>query len=170
MRWIVALAAIALVNVTVARPSKESLPSLGDPAHTCKPELCKLPDCRCSTPDIPGDIDAAKVPQVFFSNQSILVGHFVTALYERLCRWFWSHSTMQWTLWTTPNTSSCSSTASIRTGARPRPLSSYRTSTPITRWSTTSSTEVTRSRRTPSRTFQSSPTIPTDKLIAVWVI
>jgi len=84
MRWIVALAAIALVNVTVARPSKESLPSLGDPAHTCKPELCKLPDCRCSTPDIPGDIDAAKVPQVVLITFDDAVNVVNYAQYEQL--------------------------------------------------------------------------------------
>ena len=37
--------------------------SLG-PAQPCSKDVCKLPDCRCSGTDIPGNIPTEKVPQM----------------------------------------------------------------------------------------------------------
>ena len=37
--------------------------SLG-PAQPCSPDVCKLPDCRCSGTDIPGNLQREKVPQM----------------------------------------------------------------------------------------------------------
>ena len=37
--------------------------SLG-PAQPCSPDVCKLPDCRCSGIDIPGNLQREKVPQM----------------------------------------------------------------------------------------------------------
>ena len=37
--------------------------SLG-PAQPCSPDICKLPDCRCSGTDIPGNLPREKVPQM----------------------------------------------------------------------------------------------------------
>lgn len=35
-----------------------------DLAGSCNEELCKLPDCRCSSTSIPGGLDPKEVPQV----------------------------------------------------------------------------------------------------------
>ena len=37
--------------------------SLG-PAQPCSPDVCKLPDCRCSGIGIPGNLPREKVPQM----------------------------------------------------------------------------------------------------------
>lgn len=34
------------------------------PAEPCIPSQCQLPDCRCSSTDVPGGLDASNVPQV----------------------------------------------------------------------------------------------------------
>lgn len=34
------------------------------PAQPCSPDVCKLPDCRCSGTDIPGNLRREKVPQM----------------------------------------------------------------------------------------------------------
>ena len=34
------------------------------PAKPCSPDICKLPDCRCSGVDIPGNLPKEKVPQM----------------------------------------------------------------------------------------------------------
>ncbi len=34
------------------------------PSQPCKPELCQLPDCRCSSTEIPGGLDPRNTPQV----------------------------------------------------------------------------------------------------------
>ena len=34
------------------------------PAQPCSPDVCKLPDCRCSGADIPGNLQKEKVPQM----------------------------------------------------------------------------------------------------------
>ena len=34
------------------------------PATPCSPDVCKLPDCRCSGTDIPGNLPKEKVPQM----------------------------------------------------------------------------------------------------------
>ena len=36
------------------------------PALPCNSAVCQLPDCRCSTTDIPGGFDRSEVPQVNF--------------------------------------------------------------------------------------------------------
>jgi len=64
MRWIVALTLIVLVEVVAARPPERASSSRGDPAKPCDPAVCKLPDCRCSSDQVPGGLEASKVPQV----------------------------------------------------------------------------------------------------------
>lgn len=61
---IVLLAAIALTTAAVVRPTKQSKATLEEPAPPCDDTLCKLPDCRCSTTNIPGALDAKKIPQM----------------------------------------------------------------------------------------------------------
>ena len=34
------------------------------PAQPCVPALCQVPDCRCSSTDVPGGLDPKNVPQV----------------------------------------------------------------------------------------------------------
>lgn len=39
-------------------------PQLFDLAEACDAEACQLPDCRCSSTDIPGGLAARDTPQV----------------------------------------------------------------------------------------------------------
>jgi len=48
------------------RPGKQAShgPQAEDSSTRCKPSLCKLPDCRCGSSDIPKNISAKKTPQL----------------------------------------------------------------------------------------------------------
>lgn len=48
---------LSLFSRLAARPHN-------DPATTCEPSRCKLPDCRCSGTDIPGNLNASNIPQI----------------------------------------------------------------------------------------------------------
>ena len=76
MKWVVVLLAITLLDIAVARPSKTSGVSLGDPAPPCDAAKCKLPDCRCSSSDIPGGLDVKQVPQVSLAVNCIWFGWY----------------------------------------------------------------------------------------------
>lgn len=52
-----AIIIFCVTHRTVSRPAN-------DPAEPCDPTKCKLPDCRCSSTNIPGDLPASKVPQI----------------------------------------------------------------------------------------------------------
>lgn len=52
------LFAVILIAAAVAADSEENK------AEECDPETCQLPDCRCSSTEIPGGLDPRDVPQV----------------------------------------------------------------------------------------------------------
>lgn len=58
-------AALALLLLYVSGTTGAAVKrrSLG-PAQPCSPDVCKLPDCRCSGTDIPGKLQREKVPQM----------------------------------------------------------------------------------------------------------
>jgi len=84
MKWVVVLLAITLLDIAVARPSKTSGVSLGDPAPPCDAAKCKLPDCRCSSSDIPGGLDVKQVPQVVLITYDDAINVVNYAQYEQL--------------------------------------------------------------------------------------
>lgn len=59
-----------LVAVTSAAPSSpyEAL----ELADNCNESLCRLPNCRCSSTQIPGGLTAAETPQVILHKDSFL--------------------------------------------------------------------------------------------------
>ena len=54
------------------------------PAKPCSPDICKLPDCRCSGVDIPGNLPKEKVPQMVMLSFDDAVNGQVYGFYETL--------------------------------------------------------------------------------------
>ena len=54
------------------------------PAKPCSPDICKLPDCRCSGIDIPGNLPSDKVPQMVMLSFDDDVGEPNFPFYETL--------------------------------------------------------------------------------------
>ena len=54
------------------------------PAKPCSPDVCKLPDCRCSGVDIPGNLPREKVPQMVMLSFDDAVNGQVNGFYETL--------------------------------------------------------------------------------------
>ena len=54
------------------------------PAQPCSPDICKLPDCRCSGVDIPGNLPREKVPQMVMLSFDDAVNGPVFRFYETL--------------------------------------------------------------------------------------
>lgn len=54
------------------------------PAKPCSPDICKLPDCRCSGVDIPGNLPRKKVPQMVMLSFDDAVNGEVYSFYETL--------------------------------------------------------------------------------------
>lgn len=54
------------------------------PAKPCSPDICKLPDCRCSGVDIPGNLPSKKVPQMVMLSFDDAVNSEVYSFYEAL--------------------------------------------------------------------------------------
>lgn len=52
---------LLLLGIVIGNSVGEAELPLGQP---CDPEACQLPDCRCSTTDIPGGLDPRDTPQV----------------------------------------------------------------------------------------------------------
>ena len=50
----------------------------------CSPNICKLPDCRCSGVDIPGNLPRVKVPQMVMLSFDDAVNGQVNGFYETL--------------------------------------------------------------------------------------
>lgn len=64
MRWSWLLP-LCLVVLAAAQESDSSEEEAALPlAEPCDPEACKLPNCRCSSTDIPGNLQARDTPQV----------------------------------------------------------------------------------------------------------
>lgn len=59
MKWMTIVFSFVLVTLAVASEAEE-LPL----AEQCDEELCKLPNCRCSSTNIPGGLEARDTPQV----------------------------------------------------------------------------------------------------------
>ena len=55
-----------------------------EPAKPCSPDICKLPDCRCSGIDIPGNLPSDKVPQMVMLSFDDDVGEPNFPFYETL--------------------------------------------------------------------------------------
>ncbi|XP_076325918.1 uncharacterized protein LOC143233508 [Tachypleus tridentatus] len=51
-------------KLAVRPPPVYSTPVPLEPADTCRPNKCRLPDCRCGGTNIPGDLPVSEVPQV----------------------------------------------------------------------------------------------------------
>ena len=51
---------IFLISIVCCKSSRP----FDGPATPCDPSRCKLPDCRCSSTSIPGDLPMSKVPQI----------------------------------------------------------------------------------------------------------
>ena len=57
--------ALALLLLCVSGTTGAAVKRRGlGPAQPCSPDVCKLPDCRCSGTDIPGNLQRVKVPQM----------------------------------------------------------------------------------------------------------
>ena len=54
------------------------------PAKPCSPNICKLPDCRCSGVDIPGNLPRDKVPQMVMLSFDDAVNGQVNGFYDTL--------------------------------------------------------------------------------------
>lgn len=54
------------------------------PAKPCSPDICKLPDCRCSGVDIPGNLPSKKVPQMVMLSFDDAVNSEVYPFYKTL--------------------------------------------------------------------------------------
>ena len=48
---------LSIISRIASRPA-------GQPAMPCDPTKCKLPDCRCSSTEIPGDLPPSNIPQI----------------------------------------------------------------------------------------------------------
>lgn len=59
MKWVTVLFSVVLVTLAAADQTEE-LPL----AEECDVELCKLPNCHCSSSNIPGGLEARDTPQV----------------------------------------------------------------------------------------------------------
>ena len=55
-----------------------------EPAQRCSPDICKLPDCRCSGTDIPGNLPPNKVPQMVMLTFDDAVNDQVDKYYQDL--------------------------------------------------------------------------------------
>ena len=55
-----------------------------EPAQPCSPDICKLPDCRCSGTDIPGNLPPNKVPQMVMLTFDDAVNDQVDKYYQDL--------------------------------------------------------------------------------------
>ena len=56
-RLLTALIILSIISRIASRPADE-------PAMPCDPTKCKLPDCRCSGTNIPGDLPSSNIPQI----------------------------------------------------------------------------------------------------------
>lgn len=65
---IVVLLAVA-VSVVLGAPKTGRVPF--QLATSCDPEKCRLPDCRCFSTDIPGNLEPSETPQVILNQSSI---------------------------------------------------------------------------------------------------
>ena len=54
------------------------------PAQPCSPDVCKLPDCRCSGTDIPGNLPSKKIPQMVMLSFDDAVNRQVDGFYKTL--------------------------------------------------------------------------------------
>lgn len=55
-----------------------------NPAAPCDPTVCKLPDCRCSSTEIPGDLSPSQIPQIVMVTFDDAVNEGNMDYYEQL--------------------------------------------------------------------------------------
>ena len=67
-----------------AEVDPSSIDVVHGPAQPCSPTVCKLPTCRCSGTDIPGNLPAKKVPQMIMMSFDDAVNDQVYRFYEQL--------------------------------------------------------------------------------------
>lgn len=71
------------LNLNSVAGAAVTLRGLG-PAKPCSPDVCKLPDCRCSGIDIPGNLPKEKVPQMVMLSFDDAVNGQVYSYYQEL--------------------------------------------------------------------------------------
>ena len=84
MSWLINTAFV-LILMCVESASGAVLKFRGhEPAQPCSPDICKLPDCRCSGTDIPGNLPPNKVPQMVMLTFDDAVNDQVDKYYQDL--------------------------------------------------------------------------------------
>lgn len=68
------MARCAIILALIVSAAASALPAAREKtAPYCDPAQCVLPDCRCSSLDIPGGLTPAETPQVCFHDSKLIV-------------------------------------------------------------------------------------------------